>query len=302
MLELQTTNQDNLFPEFGLGIEHFVRKSGDPEHLSRDENIKRILDDAYNIGIRHFDIVFNYPHFFSIFREFINHKREKITFTTHIGQVFDENTGKSRKVRSLKLIKDTIYNILNDLDINYIDIGILQYITNLKDYQTVKDRKILKLMYDLQEEGIIRTLGVSGHSQKLLHKIITQDDFETIMFPINFSNGYLDDTKELIDECRKQNLTIMAIKTLLHGKAFTTKKMKYSKLVTTRNSFDLKLQEQAQPYQCFNYVLQCGADKIIFGVTNTNELIENISNYIENRENVDYDDIVNQFKVANVRI
>ena len=85
------------FDELGLGIEHFVRQNN-------EDYINQILWEAYNLGITHFDIVYNYPHFFNAFKGFLNDKKDEITFTSHIGQIYDEKTQKSKKSRSLNPI------------------------------------------------------------------------------------------------------------------------------------------------------------------------------------------------------
>ena len=87
----------------------------------------------------------------------------------------------------------------------------------------------------------------------------------------------------------------MGIKTLLHGKAFSKKKITYPKLMSCMSSPTVKLDSPAQPYQCFNYALDQGVDKIIFGVQNINQLRENASSYKNNEGKKDYSEIINQF-------
>ena len=295
MQELSTKPEIKILNEFGLGIEHFVKKGDEKLGLSKEENSKIILQEAFNLGIRHFDIVYNYPHFYSVFKDFLLDKQDKISFTTHIGQFFDEKTGSSKKTRSLDKIQESIDYIFNFLDIDTIQVGMIQYITNYDDFERVKNKNILNYVFQLKKQGKLQSIGISAHNQKLLLKIIDQIDVDIIMFPVNFVTGHLDDTKDLIHECKDKKIKIMGIKTLLHGKPFTTKRIKYPKLMSCGYNSEVKLEKPAYPYQCFNYALNCGVDKIIFGVSNVVELRSNISNYMVNKEIIDYDAIENQF-------
>lgn len=276
------------FKELGLGIEHFVKK-GDKKFL------KEILDEAYNLGITHFDLVYNYPHFFEVFKEFIGNKKSEISFSTHIGQVYSEKSKKSKKSRTLSTIKRTMDYIFEILDIDSIDTGMVQYITNLKDFETIKGKGILDYAYNLKKEEKIKSIGVSGHNQELLLKIIKDSKFDVVMFPYNFVTGHLPLTKELISECKQQNIKIMGIKTLLHGKAFSTKKVTYPKLMSCFSEHTVKLESPAFPYQCFNHALKNGIDQIIFGVKNREQLRENVLSYKSHLKINDYSNIVDQF-------
>ena len=98
--------------QLGLGIEHFVRGVRKVKHLSREENTRQILEEAYKLGITHYDLVFNFPHFFDVFRDFISDKRNRVTFTTHIGNVCKNQQDRSIRTRSLKDIKKSFESMI----------------------------------------------------------------------------------------------------------------------------------------------------------------------------------------------
>ena len=288
MQTLEEFNPKFKYRELGLGIEHFVRNRN-------KEFLRNILDEAYNLGITHFDIVYNYPHFFDVFKEFIKYYNNEISFTLHIGQVYNENKDISQKSRSLTAIKSNVEYVYNVLDLDYIDTGILQYITSSDDWKVIKEKRILKYGNDLKDTGKLKSFGISSHRPELLLEIIKDNEFDVIMFPINFVTGHLQGTKELINECKSQSIKIMGIKTLLHGKPFTTKKIKYPKLMSCFSEHSVKLESPAKPYQCFNYALDQGVDQIIFGIKNIYQLQENVESYKTNKEMKDYSKIEKQF-------
>lgn len=265
--------------QLGLGIEHFVRGVRKVKHLSREENTRQILEEAYKLGITHYDLVFNYPYFFDVFKDFISDKREKITFTTHIGTVYKEQQGRSIRSRSLNDIKKSFESMLDQLDVDYVDIALIQYVTNAEDYEKVKKNGILDYVRQLKEEGKAKTIGVSGHNPGLLSNIIKEGEYDVAMFPLNFATGFFEATKDLINKCKEQQMAVLGIKTLLKGKLFTTRKTKLSAYYCGGRSYTLKLDKPATPSQCMNYALDLGVDTVVFGVQAVEEVKENVQSF-----------------------
>jgi len=286
----------------GLGVEHFVRGVSKVKHLSRDENSKLILEEAYKQGMTHYDLVFDFPYFFDVFKEFSKDKREKITFTTHIGNVYDERTGKAGKTRSINKIRKSFDRIMDELDTDYTDIALIQFVTNLEDYNKVIKNGIIEFVKDLKQEGRAKSIGVSAHNPDLLLKMIENDEFDVVMYPLNFATGVLKTTTKLIEVCKEKNIALIAIKNLHKGKLFTTKKTDLSAYYSGGRRISLKLDQVATPAQCFNYALDLGADSVVFGVKTVEELKVNIHSY-KTEQNVDYSHLVKKFdEIVNIGV
>ncbi len=280
----------------GLGIEHFVVRTQNPDDMTREQNSKVILEAAYDLGLTHYDIVFNIPYFYDVFKDFIKDKREKITFTAHLGSIFSPKGPNHRKSRSLKAIKSTYEGMLDRIDVEYADIALHQFVTHMEDFEKIVKGGVLDYAKELKREGRAKAIGFSAHKPELLLKILQKEQFDVIMFPLNFSTGILDSTQRLIKYCKKNEIAIIAIKNLLKGKAFSTKKTNYSAYYTGRNKFSLKLIEPSTPAQCFQYGLEQQADSIIFGVKTVAELQENIESYNREKGTANYSKTLNQFK------
>lgn len=278
----------------GLGIEHFARGFRKDIGLTRDENSKLIIEEAYKLGITHFDLVFNLPYFFDVFRDFIKNRRKKITFTTHLGSFFDIKANDHSKTRSIKKIEQTYEGMLENLNVDYADIALVQFVTHLEDYNKVVKNGILDYAFQLKNEGKAKTVGLSAHNPKLLLKIIEENELDLIMFPLNFATGILDSTKELIQKCKEKSIAVIAIKNLLKGKAFSTKKTNYPAYFCAGRRLTMNLDEPSTPAQCFNYGLDSGADTIVFGVKTVEELKKNIESYRKNT--ADYSYVLGEFE------
>jgi len=264
--------------KIGLGIEHFARGSRVPE-LSRDENSKLIIEEAYAQGITHYDLVFNLPYFFEIFQQFLKDKRNKITFTTHLGSFYDEKHNGHIKTRSLKKIKFTYEDMLERLDVDYADIALIQFITHYDDFEKMMKNGVFDYAKELKRNGQSKAIGMSAHKPQLLKKIISQIDLDVVMLPVNFATGFRKEMKELLATCKQEGIGVIAIKNLLKGNAFTTKTSTYSAYYTMGKKFKLRLDTVATPAECINYALDLGVDTVAFGVKNVDELKTNMESY-----------------------
>ena len=282
----------------GLGIEHFARGVKNLENLSRDENSKLIIEHAYKLGITHYDLVFNLPYFFQVFKKFIKNKRKKITFTTHLGSYYNKKANGHSKTRSLKKIQSTFESMLESLDVDYADIALIQFVTHKDDFEDVIKRGILDYALRLKKEGKTKAVGVSAHKPNLLMKMIENGNFDVIMFPLNFATGYLDSTKRLLKICKQESIAVIGIKNLLKGKVFSTKRTNYPAYFCGGNRFSIKLDKPATPADCLNYGFDMGADTVVFGVKTVDELIRNMRSYKEESIPRNYSKIVKHFKEA----
>ena len=109
--------------KIALGIEHFVKGVRKSE-LTREENTTQILKTALDLGITHFDLVFNMPYFFDTFGEVMDKQRSKITFSAHFGTIYSEKTKKVSYSRAVNSIKNTFEGLLERVGTDYTDINV----------------------------------------------------------------------------------------------------------------------------------------------------------------------------------
>ncbi|MFW9880929.1 MAG: aldo/keto reductase, partial [Candidatus Thorarchaeota archaeon] len=214
-----------------------------------------------------------------VFGEFIKKRREKITFTSHVSNVYNEKAGKPVKTRSLNKIKEAFDDMLERLNSNYVDIALIQFVTTLKDYEDLIKKRNVEFVKRLKEEGRSKAIGLSAHNPDLLKKIIEKDDYDVIMYPLNFATGYLKSTRNLIESCKEKGIALIAIKNLLKGKVLNIKTNNYSAYFCGGSKFKMKLNTPATAAQCMNYAFDLGADSVVFGVKTVDELRRNLQSY-----------------------
>jgi predicted aldo/keto reductase-like oxidoreductase len=186
--------------------------------------------------------------------------------------------------------------MMNQLDVDFVDIALIQYVRNIEDYNKIKKNGIIEYVQQLKEEGRVRAVGVSGHNSLLLSEIIDEGDYDAIMYTLNFATGSHKITKGLINKCKEQQIAVLGIKTLLKGKLFTTRKTELGAYYSGGRKYSLKLDEAATPSQCINYALDYGADTVVFGVSTVDELKENVQSFNSERGKNNYQDLVKLFQ------
>ena len=280
----------------GLGTEHFAKGVRNLKNLTRDENSKLILEESFKLGITHYDLVYGLPYFFDVFGEFIKKSRKKITFTSHVSNVYNEKTGKPGKTRALNKIKKSFDDTLERLNTDYVDIAMIQFITKLEDYENIVNKGNVEFVKRLKEEGKSKAIGLSAHDPDLLMKIIEKDDYDVIMYPLNFATGCLKSTKNLIETCKKKGIALIAIKNLLKGKVFNRRTNNYSAYFCGGSKFTMKLNTPATAAQCMNYAIDLGADSVVFGVKTVDELRKNLQSYESEKATKNYGEIAKKIK------
>jgi len=281
----------------GLGTEHFARGVRSIKNITRDEHSKLILEESYKLGITHYDLVFGLPYFFDVFGEFIKNRRKKITFTAHISNVFNEKTGKPVKTRSFNKIKAFFNIMLEHLNTDYVDIAMIQSITKPEDYENVIKKGNYEFVKQLKKEGKAKAIGLSAHNPDLLNKIIEKDDYDVIMYILNFATGSLKATKTLIETCKKKGIALIAIKNLIKGNVLNNKTNNYSSYYCGGgSSFKMKLNTPVTVAQCFNYAFDLGADSVVFGVKSVDELRDNLQSYKSDKATNNYGEIAKKIK------
>ncbi|MCL2773975.1 MAG: aldo/keto reductase [Oscillospiraceae bacterium] len=115
-------------------------------------------------------------------------------------------------------IKYELYNSLKVLKTDYFDVYQLHGLSSQEDIDAVFSKNgAMEVLIRAKEDGYIRNIGISAHSEDIAIQALAYYDFATVLFPINWAlnidKGFGD---RLINICKYQNKGILAIKTLAH--------------------------------------------------------------------------------------
>jgi aryl-alcohol dehydrogenase-like predicted oxidoreductase len=118
--------------------------------------------------------------------------------------------------------KEEIRNSLSRLRVDQVDLIQLHNLIQPDEWRTVfGDDGALKALIEAKEEGLVRFLGVTGHSlrvPKMHMKSLGEYDFDSVLLPYNYplmqNEEYAKDFEELVEICNEKGVAVQTIKSL----------------------------------------------------------------------------------------
>jgi predicted aldo/keto reductase-like oxidoreductase len=183
--------------------------------------------------------------------------------------------------------------MLSTLEIDYVDILNIQFVT-LKDLPKIFNTGgLFELALSFQKEGKAKFIGLSTHNVSIAIQVANSGKFDTIMFPINLVNHKLSGRDELLTTCLKKRIGLIAIKPFAGGKLLMRNRTVYiAKYQTGGIKFKKKIPRDITPMKCINYVNSLP----LTGVKSVEELNENLKYLTQQEKNQDISSLIEFFK------
>lgn len=213
-----TLNDNNTFPVLGFGTYKSTEKEGIASVKNALQNGYRLLDtaakyeneEAVGKGIKLSGI-----------------PREEIFVTT---KLWRENL-------SYENTKKEFYKSLKALDLEYIDLYLIHWPANAKNYSNWQkaNAEAWLAMEELQAEGLIKSIGVSNFFEEHLEALFKTAKVIPSVNQIEFHPGYWQ--KELTEYCKQKGIVVESWSPLARGKVFGNELLeniakKYNKTVS----------------------------------------------------------------------
>lgn len=231
------------------------------------ENIKSILDSAYNSGIQLLDTAEAYGDSQNKIGEYHNNSTNKFNVITK----FSSNA----EGFSLNII-ERVYNDLKILDVDKLYCYMFHSFDDFNKYF----EKYRKDLLTLKRDGIINNIGVSLYSNDELESVLKFNEITLVQLPFNL----LDNNNKrgnIIKKAKAKGIEIHTRSAFLQGLFFKntsefTVKIKplepYLNLLNDLCDEDYKMNDLALNYVCN----QKNIDKVLIGVDNVHQLESNI--------------------------
>jgi predicted aldo/keto reductase-like oxidoreductase len=169
------------------------------------EEVNKAVSEAIDRGVNLFDVGPTYGDAQNKLGPAIEKYREQIILTCKTEP--DKNKGEARAdlENSLKLLKTDFFDVYQLHEVTDMD--------SLK--KAIDPGGALEAILEAKEEGLVKYIGFSAHSEEYALKLMELYDFDTVMFPVNWNywiNYHQGET--VIKKARETNKGILAIKAL----------------------------------------------------------------------------------------
>ncbi|HKL75369.1 MAG TPA: aldo/keto reductase [Halanaerobiales bacterium] len=167
----------------------------------------KIVAEAIEKGVNLFDVGPTYGNAQNILGPALEPYRDNVVLTC-----------KTEPDKSKEEVKEDIKKSLELLKTDYFDVYQLHEVT---DYSAVGKALApggpLEAIKEAKDEGLIKNIGFSAHSEWAAIHLMKAFDFDTVMFPINWNYWYNEKQgKTVIEKAKETDKGIMAIKALAH--------------------------------------------------------------------------------------
>lgn len=161
--------------EIGMGSEVLV-------HANK-EDAKALIDFAVENGVNYFDLYNAEPQARENLGNAMRGHREKFVIQGHIGSAWVD--GQYKRTRDIDLAKQAYAELFRLLETDYVDIGMIHYVDEQVDYDTVFGGELIEFAKQLKTDGKIRHIGMSTHNQKIALQAAKTGLIDVIMLSVN---------------------------------------------------------------------------------------------------------------------
>ena len=274
--------------EIGMGCEGFGGKT--------DEQILEMVNLMEKEGINCIDLYTPNPQIRKGLAKALKGRREKFILQSHLCSIWEN--GQYLRTRNTDKVKKGFEIMLNELDTDYIDIGMIHYCDSVADLDNILNGDILKFAIELKEQGRIKVIGLSSHNPIVAKKAVetgiikvllfsinpcydlmpADEDVEQLWNPENYKSHLLNmdkDRQELYETCEKHGVGITVMKAFGGGD-----------LLNSQNS---PAKMALTPIQCIHYALTRPAvASVMSGARSLDEIKQSIAYTTASDEEKDY--------------
>lgn len=179
-----------------------------------------LVKAAYQNGIEHFDTANGYQggrNELMLGKIFSNYPRESFTVATKVKPAgVDRRTGLAGEETTAEDFMDKFEESMERLRLEYVDILYLHAVSSV---EMANHKEITDVMKKLKEEGRVRFIGISTHSNEpeVIDAMVEAGFWDVVLTRYNFSLNYLDKLEASISRAAKAGIGIVAMKTMAGG-------------------------------------------------------------------------------------
>ncbi len=176
----------------------------------RDATTQQAADDvksAIDIGINYFDVAPSYGNAEAILGPALEPYRKGV-FLACKTQKRTKNEARQELEQSLKYLRT-----------DHFDLYQFHAVTTLKDVEAIHGTGgAMETFLEAKKEGKIRFIGFSAHSVEAAMAMMDRFDFDTILFPVNFTTWHAGNFgPQVLERAQEKKMGILALKAMAKG-------------------------------------------------------------------------------------
>ncbi len=170
---LGTTNLS--VSEIGFGAEWIGKMS--------DDAIREMMIYASERGVNLVDCWMSDPAIRDALGRGLAGMRDKWIIQGHVGSTWQN--GQYVRTRDLDKVRPAFEDLLCRLNTDYIDLGMIHYVDEMKDFNAIVEGPFMDYMRTLKETHVIKHIGLSTHDVEVAKHACLHPEIEMIMFSLN---------------------------------------------------------------------------------------------------------------------
>lgn len=261
--------------QVGFGCEHL---QGKPY-----EEIEPLIHGALDRGINIFDMFMSQPQVRTDLGKVLSGRREQAVLQGHIGACWED--GQYVRSRDIAKCRGFFEDFLERLQTDYVDIGMIHYVDDDKDFEEVFGGPIIEYATDLKARGTIRSVGISSHNPATALRAVRTGLVDVLMFSLNPAYDLLpEDTKcdDLFVGDTFKNPALSGVNPIRAELYQTCEALGVGITVMKGLGAGMLLSEKASPFgfaltagQCIHYALTRPAVcSVLVGISSVEQLAE----------------------------
>jgi len=164
-----------LVSEIGMGCEGFGE-----DHC---REAARLLNAAETLGVNYIDLYTSNPDIRTAVGNALQGRREKFLLQSHLCSIWKE--GQYQRTREIKAVKQGFADMMQQLQTDYIDVGMIHYCDSLSDWKEIVDGAVMAYAQEQKNAGRIRHIGLSSHNPEVALAAVESGLIEVLMFSVN---------------------------------------------------------------------------------------------------------------------
>ena len=185
----------------------------------------RIVAEAIDRGINYFDVAPSYGDAEERLGPALEPYRDSVFLACKTAE------------RTKKGASKELHQSLKRLRTDYFDLYQLHGVKTLEEVNRIfSEGGATETLLEAREQGIVKYLGFSAHSEETALALLDRFDFDSILFPINWVCWHQGNFgPRVVEKAKEKGVAILALKTLAKRKLKEGEKKKWSKCLVCSN-------------------------------------------------------------------